>query len=665
MKFNLAKRIALFVGILVFVVAGGLGTAAILLSSNTALEEAENGLKEAATQGANVVDSRLQIRTNVLVQVAIRISEMDINQQIDTLATEVEALGYLDIGIVDLQGKTKYVISGEEAELGDREYVQKALKGEACFSNVLISKVTNSPVIMVAAPIKVDGTIVGALVARRDGAALNEISDNIKYGEKGYAYILGMDGAFYAHPNREFVINQISVLKDIESDGVFKSAGIALEKLGMGNAGIIEYKLNSEERIVAMQPIPNTNWMLGLTAPKEHILKGVSELSQLLIIISFVFVVIGIAVAIVLGRSISKPIKHVVGIVDQIAQYDLILEDNNKALGYTKRTDEIGVMAKAVISLQENLKELIKNIGATSEQVAASSEELTSTSQQSVTAADEVASTIQEIAKGANDQAKDTEQGAVHVELLGSIIEKDQILLAELNASADEVEQLKSEGFDILKILIEKTQITNQTAVEVRDIIVDTNESARKIEDASQMIKSIANQTNLLALNAAIEAARAGEAGMGFAVVADEIRKLAEQSNGFTEEIGKIIKELTNKSEQAVDTMEEVSGSLASQAESVEMTNTKFEGIASAIETVKRSITDLNQSSKEMGQKKNEIVGIIESLSAISEENAAGTQEAAASIEEQTASMEEIANASESLAKLAEEMQKSISQFKY
>lgn len=147
------------------------------------------------------------------------------------------------------------------------------------------------------------------------------------------------------------------------------------------------------------------------------------------------------------------------------------------------------------------------------------------------------------------------------------------------------------------------------------------------------MIKRIAQQTNLLALNAAIEAARAGEAGRGFAVVADEIRKLAEQSNGFTGEIADIIEELSEKTEKAVATMDQVGKFMKEQTESVSSTNQKFEGIASSIEKMKNAIEIIAKSSKGMETKKEVIITTMENLSAISQQNAAGTEEVSASIQ--------------------------------
>ena len=140
---------------------------------------------------------------------------------------------------------------------------------------------------------------------------------------------------------------------------------------------------------------------------------------------------------------------------------------------------------------------------------------------------------------------------------------------------------------------------------------------------------------------------------------------LAEESNKFTEEIGIIIRDLSENTDNAVTRMKEVSNLTDSQTEGVELTKEKFEGIAIAIEKTKDIVKELNLSSQEMENKKDEIVDIIQNLSAIAEENAAGTQEASASVEEQTASMVEIFNSSEALAQLAVDLMEYIGKFRY
>ncbi len=661
---KLSNRIALFVGVLVLLVAGGLGSVSSILSQKAALEEAEHGLEEASIQGAKYINARLQQRTEILKQVANHISTMHIEEQLEYLAGKAKDLGYLDMAVVDQNGIARYAVEKNEADLSDRVYVKSALYGYANFSNVLVSRVTNSTVIMYAAPIKSEDKVIGALIGRRDGASLNELIYGMTYGGEGSAYILGDDGTFYAHKEAAYIMEQKNVLRDMEEDGEYKDFGTNFYNYRISKEGKVHYDLNGVEMVASFVTIPNTQWVFALSVPMDNFTKEIDNMSKMLTTLIAIFIFLGVAATLVLGKWISKPIINVVDVLNDMSQYDMTTKNNHKVNKSIKRKDEIGIMAKATLVLQENLRTLIESIAQSAEHIAAASEELTATTQQAAESANEVADAVQDIATGAADQASDTEKGADEIEYLGGLIEKDQELIIELNGLADEVERLKSEGLEVLSVLVQKTDITNKTASNVRNVILETDESANKIDTASQMILSIASQINLLALNAAIEAARAGEQGRGFAVVADEIRKLAEQTNRFTGDIVKDIEELTGKSQFAVKAMGEVGDNLEEQTNSVDYTNTKFEGIATAIEHLRNRIDLLKQQSNEMNDKKNEIVGIIQNLSAISEENAAGTQEATASIEEQTSSMNEIANSCESLSGLAEEMQKSIAKFK-
>lgn len=195
--------------------------------------------------------------------------------------------------------------------------------------------------------------------------------------------------------------------------------------------------------------------------------------------------------------------------------------------------------------------------------------------------------------------------------------------------------------------------------------IVDLKNYFDEVVGFVDLINTISNQTKMLSLNASIEAARAGDSGRGFAVVAEEIRKLAEETDKFTQEIAIVINDLRDKTEEAVDTMEEMNQIVDQQSDSVKSTEKQFDGIDSAIEISKKIIENLNKRGKSMEDSKNQIISNIKKLAAVTEENSASTEELNASVDEQTATIMKIADSSESLNKLVEDMKKGINKFNY
>ncbi|MBP1924295.1 methyl-accepting chemotaxis protein [Sedimentibacter acidaminivorans] len=639
-----------------------LGYISIQTSSKVVISEAEKMLASLTVDASKLTESRIdtQMKTLEMISLSHNMDSMNWDIQQPILQKQVENTNLLDMAVVQPDGTAHYS-DGSISQLGDREYVNKALNGEKNVSDLIVSRVTNNIVIMYAVPIERDGKVVGALIGRRDGDVLSIITEDTGFGESGYGYIINNKGTIVAHPDREKVLNQFNPIAGVKTNESLKSLATLFEKVIAERTGLSTYFFEGNELYAGYTPIKGTNWNFVITANKEEVLSAISTLENEILRILIFVLVISIIITFIVGHSITNPIIKAVQISRRISNLD-ITEDIPKK--YLKKKDEIGDLAKAMQSISDSLRGIINDISNNSEQVVAASEELNAASQQSASAAEQISQTVEQIAKGAEDQAQNTEECVSKSYELGQIMEKDHNNMIHLNAGANKVNEVVTEGLAEIENLYKITVESNRTTNEIKDVIAKTNDSSSKIGQASNVISTIAQQTNLLALNAAIEAARAGNAGKGFAVVAEEIKNLAQQSALSTKEIDAVVNELQVNTHNAVKTIESVLSIADEQTKSVVNSKDKYKLIEEAMKETEEIVKQLNISGKEMEGMRSQILSSVENLSAIAEENSAATQEATASIEEQAASSEEIAGASEGLASLAERLQAIITKFK-
>ncbi|NYB72872.1 methyl-accepting chemotaxis protein [Sedimentibacter hydroxybenzoicus DSM 7310] len=662
--FNLRSikfKLIIYFTVLILISTIILGMITLNRAAATITREAENSLVLLAKDASKLTESRIETQQKTLDMIAMSqdIQTMDWAIQRPMLQNQVQRTNFLDIGVVDLNGNAKYS-DGSTAQLGDREHVKKALAGEANVSNLIVSRITDEIVLTYATPIERDGKVVGALLGRRDGNSLSSIAGDTGYGQSGYGYMIDKNGTIIAHPDKDKVMNQFNPIEESSSNSSLISVSDLFKKILSEKTGVNSYTFEGNNLYAGYFPIEGSDWFFIITANQDEVLSAIPELQSLMIKIILMVLAVSIVFVLIIGNSITNPVIAAAQHAKKIASLDLTQDVPKK---FMKRKDEAGDLANSFQIIINNLKEIVTEIIGASAQVAAASEELSSASQQSASASSEISQTIEEIAKSAADQAHHTQDGSINANELGHIIEENHTYMGNLNEQSNSVSKVVYDGLTEIENLHKITEESNLATNEVRNVIIQTNDSSIKIGQASNVISSIAQQTNLLALNASIEAARAGSAGKGFAVVAEEIKNLAQQSSVSTKEIDEIVSELQHNSENAVKTIERVSAITGQQYKSVGQSKDKYMIIAQSMKETERAVEQLNEASEKMESMKERILISMETLSAVAEENSAATQQATASIEEQAASAEEISSTSEELSNMAQGLQKLISRF--
>ncbi|CEG34744.1 MULTISPECIES: methyl-accepting chemotaxis protein [Bacillaceae] len=370
--------------------------------------------------------------------------------------------------------------------------------------------------------------------------------------------------------------------------------------------------------------------------------------------------IVGLVLCILLLRSILLPLGKLNRQLEEIATGDADLTKHMEVTG----NNEFGQLAKSFNIFVDSLRQMISQIGISSEQVAAASEELSASTEQSIVTSDHISETMQAITQNNSEQSRLTVNSLKAVtDSLNSIISVASNTSKVAEVSSNMRGQAES-GESSVNEMLEQMKSINLSVDRADKGVTSLVFSATQIKEISTLITDISGQTNLLALNAAIEAARAGEHGKGFAVVAEEVRKLADQTSQSANNIHKLVSTIQNESNETVNNIQIVRDNVDSGIKLSEETVTNFEEILILIEQVTSQIQEVAAATQFIKNGFEELQQTIEIIAEGSQETLAGTETAAAASQQQLASIEEVSKATISLTRLAEELQELISRFK-
>jgi len=548
--------------------------------------------------------------------------------------------------------KGKQVVKSDNTELtdnSDRDYIKAVISTKKTFiSDVLISKTTGKPAVVIAVPIfSGQGEFKGIVGGTLDLAIIEEMRKKIKIGETGYAYVTDSKGQILAHPDEKMTAERTNVL-DVS----------VVKKALDGETGAENYEYNGTKTFGSYTMVSNTGWAVVVRQTYDDAFSSVSKAQMKAIGIAVSILVISILIGIIISRSMIKPLLTLKEAAKELAEGNLAHEFR------VNTRDEIGDVADSFIDMRDSLKNLVGKIIFSSNEVIKSSKDVLDSSKQAEIVASQIAEATSQLALGSDEQTKSVENTFGSINKIVESIEEISINSKSSLDSSINAEKLVKNGVKIVNEQNMKMKESTSAVEQVSEIIFTLKEKALEIGQIVEVIESVAEQTNLLALNASIEAARAGDAGKGFAVVASEVGLLAEESKDSISKIQGIIKNIQSTTGAAVDSVTNATNALSKQNESVENTSKIFKDILKVVNKMGVEVEDISNKTVGVKDAGESILQDMERILAVSEETAASTEEVTASTEEQTAYSQSIVGESEKLNMLAEELKKYTDGFK-
>lgn len=418
----------------------------------------------------------------------------------------------------------------------DRPFFQKSLQGSVVVSDVTVSELSGKPVIVIAAPVKANDTVIGILYGVVDLPYFTKkFVEPIKIGKQGYVYIVDNNGMVISHPDATKIMNQN-----------IKSSDYGQQMLKQ-EEGLVEQNIEGMRSMVAFKRDRDIGWTVAAVVNIDELMAPIWQLGWLNLLMTFVILILAAVVIVYVAARVTKPINTITLSLNQVAE-----QVSDAAHQISQSSQQLAQGASSQASSIEETSASLEELASMANHNADNAQQANTLSNDAKQAAINGAASMDTLMKameGINQSSKEVAKVAKGIEEIAF-----QTNLLALNAAVEAARAGEAgKGFAVVAEEVrnlaqrasEQARITSELITESRN---RTKEGMRQAAEAHKGLKEILDCVNKVASLVTEIAAASREQAQG-----------VDQINQAVSTMDQIVQQNSASSEQSASASQELS----------------------------------------------------------------------------------------------------------